>query len=388
MATDSTAEDRTEEPTARRLQRAREDGEAARSMEMPAASVVIAAAIFFVFGGAGMVSELKNVFAAGFVFDHKTLETPWLIPGALAEQVMQGFITVMPLLLVTIVAAVIASGVTGGYLFSMKAVGPNFEKLDPLAGLKKMFGGKAAVELLKTLSKFSVVCGAVIWVLNEKVGALTLLGVVSLEPALGAVGTILARATLVMALSLLLIAAFDALYQRSLFARRMRMTKEEIRDELKEMEGRPEVKAHIRRRQREISSARMIDRIKDADVVITNPEHFAVALAYDPSGDGAPLLIAKGLDDVAFRMIEEAKKCGVYTFPAPPLARALYYTTKTGQTIPEALFYATAQVIAYVFNLNSFEPGVAQPQPPVVEVPDDMRFDSHGVVQKPEGEAA
>jgi len=388
MAVDSTSEDRTEEPTARRLQRAREDGEAARSMEMPAAAVVISAAAFLVYGGAGMLAQLKALFAAGFVFDHKSLDTPWLIPGILAEQIVQGFMIAMPLLLVTMVAAVIASGVTGGYLFSMKAVNPNFEKLDPLAGMKKMFGGRALVELLKTLAKFSLVFGVVTWMVDEKIGALTQLGAVSLEPALGAAGEIIARSTLVMALSLLLIAAFDAFYQRYSFAQRMRMTKQEIRDEMKEMEGRPEVKAQIRRRQREMSSARMIDRIKDADVVITNPEHFAVALSYDPAGDGAPLLIAKGLDAVAFRMIDEAKKCGVYTFQAPPLARALYFTTKTGQTIPEALFYATAQIIAYVFNLNSFEPGSAQPQPPVVEVPDDMLFDSNGVVQTHEGEVA
>ena len=259
-----------------------------------------------------------------FVFDHKVLETPWLIPGMLAEQIWQGFTIVMPLLLVTIVTAVIASGVTGGYLFSMKAVSPNFEKLDPLAGLQKMFGSRALVELLKTLAKFSLVFGAVTWIVDEKIGALTQLGAASLEPALGAAGEIIARATLVMALSLVLIAAFDVFYQRYSFAQRMRMTKQEIRDEMKEMEGRPEVKAQIRRRQREMSSARMIDRIKDADVVITNPEHFAVALSYDPSGDGAPLLIAKGLDALAFRIIEEAKKCGVHTFQAPPLARALY----------------------------------------------------------------
>ena len=161
MATESTAEERTEEPTARRLQRAREDGEAARSMEMPAAAVV-----FLVYGGASMMAQLKTLFAAGFVFDHKVLETPWLIPGMLAEQIWQGFTIVMPLLLVTIVTAVIASGVTGGYLFSMKAVSPNFEKLDPLAGLQKMFGSRALVELLKTLAKFSLVFGAVTWIVG------------------------------------------------------------------------------------------------------------------------------------------------------------------------------------------------------------------------------
>jgi len=166
------------------------------------------------------------------------------------------------------------------------------------------------------------------------------------------------------------------------------MSKQEVRDEMKQMEGNPEVKAQIKRRQREISSTRMIEKIKDADVIITNPDHFAVALAYDPAGDGAPLLIAKGLDEVAFRMMEEARKCGVHVFPAPPLARALYFTTKIGETIPDKLFYATAQVIAYVFGLNSFEPGMSQPLPPQVEVPDDLMFNSVGERVNISGEAA
>ena len=226
------------------------------------------------------------------------------------------------------------------------------------------------------------------WIIEDKIVALIGLGNVSLEPALGAAGDILVHATLTMALSLLVIAAFDSLYQRHTFSERMRMTKQEIRDEMKQMEGQPEIKAQIRRRQREMSSSRMVERIKDADVVITNPEHFAVALAYDPAGDGAPTLVAKGLDEVAFRMMDEAKKCGVHVFQAPPLARALYFTTKVGQTIPDKLFYATAQVIAYVFGLNSFNPHMAQPLPPEVEVPDDMVFDANGVRENADREAA
>jgi flagellar biosynthetic protein FlhB len=388
MASEHSAEDRTEEPTARRLQTAREDGEAARSVEAPAAAVVISAAAVLVLWGGDIGSRLKALFAVGFVVDRKALSSVEMIPAILADQLGQAFLIIAPLMIATVLAAVIGSGITGGYLFSMKSVGPNFNKLNPFAGLARIFGTKALVELLKTVSKFLLVFGIVAWIIDDKIVSLIGLGNVSLESALGAAGDILVHATLTMALSLLVIAAFDSFYQQYKFSERMRMTKQEIRDEMKQMEGQPEIKAEIRRRQREMSSSRMIERIKDADVVITNPEHFAVALAYDPAGDGAPVLVAKGLDEVAFRMMDEAKKCGVHVFQAPPLARALYFTTKVGQTIPDKLFYATAQVIAYVFSLNSFNPTKAQPLPPAVEVPDDMIFDGNGVHENADREVA
>jgi flagellar biosynthetic protein FlhB len=388
MASEHSAEDRTEEPTARRLQTAREDGEAARSVEAPAAAVVISAAAVLVLWGGDIGSRLKALFAVGFVVDRKALSSVEMIPAILADQLGQAFLIIAPLMIATVLAAVIGSGITGGYLFSMKSVGPNFNKLNPFAGLARIFGTKALVELLKTVSKFLLVFGIVAWIIDDKIVSLIGLGNVSLESALGAAGDILVHATLTMALSLLVIAAFDSFYQQYKFSERMRMTKQEIRDEMKQMEGQPEIKAEIRRRQREMSSSRMIERIKDADVVITNPEHFAVALAYDPAGDGAPVLVAKGLDEVAFRMMDEAKKCGVHVFQAPPLARALYFTTKVGQTIPDKLFYATAQVIAYVFSLNSFNPTKAQPLPPTVEVPDDMIFDGNGVHENADREVA
>jgi len=156
------------------------------------------------------------------------------------------------------------------------------------------------------------------------------------------------------------------------------MSKQEIRDEMKDIEGRPEVRAQIRRRQREMATSKMMDRIKDADVVITNPEHFAVALAYDPSKNGAPILLAKGVDSIAFGIIQAANNAGVHTFQAPPLARALYFTTKINQPIHEELYFAVAQVIAYVFGLNSFQPGAGELRKPVVNVPSSVRFDQKG----------
>jgi flagellar biosynthetic protein FlhB len=177
---------------------------------------------------------------------------------------------------------------------------------------------------------------------------------------------------------LAVIALIDVPWQRHSFMKRMRMTRQEIKDEMKDMEGRPEVKAQIRRRQREMANARMLQRVKDADVVITNPEHFAVALEYDPENNGAPIVVAKGSDFMAAKIREEAGKAGVHLFPAPELARALYFTTEAEHPVPEALYHAVAQVIAYVFNLEGAQPGRRSMQRPQPEVPAALRFDADG----------
>jgi flagellar biosynthetic protein FlhB len=156
------------------------------------------------------------------------------------------------------------------------------------------------------------------------------------------------------------------------------MTKQEIRDEMKDMEGQPEVKAQIRRRQREVANSRMMQNVKDADVIITNPEHFAIALSYDPTSDGAPILIAKGADHLAARIREEAKNNSIEIFAAPQLARALYFTTNVDQPIPDALYYAVAQVIAYVFSLGQVRPGIPSMVRPQPKIPESMMFDANG----------
>lgn len=378
MAEDSSSEDRTEEPTARRLQKAREDGEAARSMEVPAAAVLIASFAFLIYSGAAVVEKLRALFAAGFVFDRRVIFSEALLPGVFAEFIGEAFLVIIPLLVVTLIAAAAASGLTGGYLFAMKSAMPNFGKLNPLSGFKRMFGTHALVELTKAIVKFSLVSAVLVWAVDDEFAALLQLGSMALEPALAAAGDLVLHAALVVAVAYALIAAADAGYQRYSFHQRMMMTKQEVRDEMKDMEGRPEVKAQIRRKQQELATSRMMDRVKDADVIVTNPEHFAVALAYDPNSEGAPVVIAKGVDSLAFRIIEVARANGIETFQAPPLARALYFTTKLEQAIPEPLYYATAQVIAYVFSLTAYRPGEPGVKRPVVDVPPDMRFNPDG----------
>ncbi len=384
MSSDDSS-DRTEQPTARRLKRARDEGELARSAELPAAAVVMSAILMLSALGGIWFKQLAAYFASGLSFDRKTLETPALLPAAFATQLLHAFMLVLPVMLVTMVVAIIASGGTGGFLFSIKAILPKVSKLSPLAGLKRMFGMRAATELLKAILKLSLVTSVLVMMVERHFSELMLMGSMGLQPGLALAGTLITESAIWLAFSLVVIALIDAPYQRYAFMKRMRMTKQEIKDEMKDMEGRPEVKAQIRRRQREMANSRMMQKVRDADVIITNPEHFAVALSYDPSADGAPILLAKGSHHMAALIREEAKNHSVEIFSSPQLARALYFTTELDQPVPEALYYAVAQVIAYVFGLAQLRPGVAPMSKPMPKIPASMLFTADGKLVTPEG---
>ncbi len=379
MAEESGAE-KTEDPTARKLRNARDEGQVARSIELPAAAVTIGAILVMFMMGSYWMKKMTEIFASGFKFDRKTLDNPDLMVTSFASQLGESFLLIVPVLMVTVVLAILSSGATGGYLFSLKSTMPNFGKLSPLSGFKRMFGTHAAVELLKAILKFTLVA-LVLWSLvSRQMDQMMQLGQMAIEPALAAAGWMIGESALWLSLSLMIIALIDAPYQKYSFIKRMRMTKQEIKDEMKDMEGRPEVKQQIRQRQREMANNKMIQKVKDADVVITNPEHFAVALSYDPTGDGAPILLAKGSDHMAARIREEAHKHNVEMFAAPPLARALYFSTEVNYPVPESLYLAVAQVIAYVFSLADVRPGVEPMPKPNPKVPASMQFDTNGKI--------
>ena len=385
---EASGQDKTEDATARKLGKARQDGQVARSSDLPAAVIVIGAVLMLLMTGGWLVTRLATVFANGFVFDRTTIDKPLLLPAHFGDQLLSSFITVMPIMIFTVVAAIVASGMTGGYLFALNAVAPKSSKLSLISGLKRIFGAHAAVELGKALLKFGLVSSVLCWSVISNMEDLIRIGQMGLEPALNAAGVMITQSALWVAMSLAVIAMIDVPYQKHAFRKRMRMTKQEVKDEHKQMEGSPEVKAQIRRRQREMANSRMMQRVKDADVVITNPEHFAVALEYDPTGDGAPIMVAKGSDHMAALIREEAKAHGVHLFEAAPLARAIYFTTEVEQQVPEDLYHAVAQVIAYVFSLEAASPmNPAQPKPKV-KVPPNMLFSPDGSKIKPAGATA
>jgi flagellar biosynthetic protein FlhB len=370
--------ERTEEPTGRRIDKAREEGQVARSQEVAAAAVLITALLSVVMSSQWLIHGFEELFRSSFSFDKKTLMTPGLMVTLLGEFLLQGLGYLLPLLLMTAAVALLASVASGGFIFSVKAIGPHFHKLDPAKGLQRIFGANAWLELGKAILKFSVVTIVLIIVLKGRRTELMQLGHMALEPALAAVGKLLLESSLWVSLSLVLIAAVDVPLQRYRFFKNLRMTKQEIKDEMKEAEGRPEVRAQIRRRQRELATQKMMQRLKDADVIITNPEHFAVALSYDPSNEAPPFLIAKGIDHLAYRIRDEANLQGITIFEAPPLARALYFTTELEHPVPEELYFAVAQVIAFVFSLADIKPGAPTIIPPTPRVPASMHFDENG----------
>jgi flagellar biosynthetic protein FlhB len=381
MADESSSQERTEEPTAKRLEKAREDGQVARSQELSVAAMMIGIALFMLVFGGALITKLRYIFASGFVFDRRDVFSENLLPMTFGQQAIDSILVLSPIFTLAVVIAIVASGALGGYNFSIKALTPKASKINPLQGLKRIFGLKALVDLTKALTKFLLVGAVLYLVVISKFNALVSLGFMGVQAAMAEAGKIISSGVVWVTLTLLIAAGIDIPYQLYEHKKKLKMTKQEVKDEFKDTEGRPEVKAQIRRKQREMAMASMLDAVAEADVVIVNPEHFAVGLSYDPSSSGAPELVAKGVDFMAQAIREKAIENGVPIFSAPSLARAVYFTTDVKQSIPEDLYYAIAQVIAYVFSLNSLDRNVSTTKKPTPEVPVGMRYKTDGTLQ-------
>jgi flagellar biosynthetic protein FlhB len=355
MAEES-GQDKTEEPTAQRLQKAREDGQIPRSQELAPAVMMVVATLFFTLMGHYLFSKMSVLFKHQLQFDRLIFDKPELLPAIFGQAIVDAFMVVLPLTLTLMVIAMVSTVMSGGLLFSPKLIVPKYSKIDPFAGLARIFGVQALIQLGKAIAKF-VVVGAILMVsIMNNLNELTNISQMDLGQALQVSGDIIIDSCFWLSLGLVLIALVDVPLQRHQLNEKLKMTKQEVKDEMKNSEGSPEVKAQI----------------------ITNPTHFSVALSYDPTGDGAPMLVAKGEDAMAARIREEAKTHGVYIFEAPLLARALYFTTKLDHPIPEALYHAVAQVIAYVFSLNQSYGRGQEVIKPTPTVPDEMKFDANG----------
>ena len=371
-------QEKTEEPTGKRLSKARDEGQIARSSEINIAASVISVALFIFLFGKSLLGNVANVFATGLVFDAQSVLEPQVAAGRLDDAMLEAFFAILPLLLLSASVVVVCSGLIGGYNFTWKALQPKASKFNPIAGLKRMFGTRSLVELAKAIAKFALVGGVAYILITSSVSEFSEISRMAFEPGISASASLVTTAFLVAATTLIIIALIDAPYQAYKHNQQLKMTKKEVKDERKDADGSPEVKQRIRQKQREVYTARMLEAVAEADVVITNPEHFAVALAYDPSSDDPPRVVAKGADFTAQRIRERAAEEGVPLFQSPVLARALFFTTEIQSFIPEALFEAVAQVIAYIFNINSINRSDPMYAKPVPRVPDNMVFDSDG----------
>ena len=378
MASDSSAAEKTEEPTARRLQKAREEGQVARSHDLSSAVLLFTATLFFSFSGEWLFNRMGRLFSSQLQFDRKIYDKAELLPAIFGQSVLDAYLLILPFMAVLLFVSVLSTGLSGGFIFSLKLAMPNFGKVSILNGLSRMFGLKAWIELVKSVVKFTVIATILYLSVTNNLDELTNINQMELSQAVKHAGALIIDACFWMSLGLLFIAFVDVPLQRYQINQRLKMSKQEVKDEMKDAEGRPEVKAQIRRRQREMANNKMMAKVKDADVVITNPQHFAVALVYDPNSDGAPTLVAKGTDDLARRIRELAVEEKIHIFESPDLARALYFTTPLDQSIPEALYQAVAQVIAYVFSLNQSYAATRRLPRPSPRIPDNMRYDENG----------
>ncbi|WP_121495606.1 flagellar biosynthesis protein FlhB [Pseudomonas aeruginosa] len=377
MAESESGQDKTEEPTEKRRREAREKGQLPRSRELNTLAILMAGAGGLLIYGADLAGALLRLMRSNFELSRETAmntESMLQLLGASAYLAAQGL---WPILLMLLVAAIVGPIALGGWLFSMDALQPKFSRLNPLSGLKRMFSAKSLLELSKALIKFLVVLAVALLVLSADRDALLALAHQPLEQAILHSVRVVGWSAFWMACSLLLIAAVDVPYQIWDNRQKLLMTKQEVRDEYKDSEGKPEVKSKIRQMQREMAQRRMMAAVPEADVVITNPTHFAVALKYDPAGGGAPLLLAKGNDFLALKIREVAQEHKVMVMESPALARAVYYSTELDQEIPAGLYLAVAQVLAYVYQLKHYQAGKGKRPSPLKDlpIPPDLRRD-------------
>jgi flagellar biosynthetic protein FlhB len=366
--------DKTEAATPRRLEKARSEGQVARSREL-ATFALLAAGFFGVWGMSGPIGmHLQHMLRGAFTFNHAMLVDPNRMLIGAGNAGREGFMAVLPILALTGLAAVAAPMALGGWLLSPKVFEFKFERLDPVAGMGRMFSLNGIIQLGMSLAKtllVGIIGGLAVWHRKDQI-----LGLAAepLRTALGHGMSILAACCATTVAGMFVLAAFDVPYQLWQYHKKLRMTKEEVKREHRESEGDPHVKGKIRQQQRAIARRRMMAAVPKADVVVTNPTHYAVALQYADGEMRAPKVVAKGVNLVAARIREIAAEHNVALLEAPPLARALYHNVELNREIPGALYNAVAEVLAWVYQLRKFreEGGDVPAAPTELDVPAEM----------------
>jgi flagellar biosynthetic protein FlhB len=366
----ASAQEKTERASPKRLREARERGEVPRSREL-AAAVIVGGSVIAITGLAG-------TFAAGAAdwmrfalqFDADVLREPGLMTDRFGLLLRQAFWMMVPLFVAGLVAALLGPLLIGGWNLSAQALKPDFGRVSPLKGLGRMFSSQAGMELFKALIKAFLLGAIAVAYIHSESDALMALGRESLQPALAHAMSLALNCLLWMCGGLVAIALVDAPWQLWSYFKRLRMSRQEVKEEHKQAEGSPEVKGRIRQMQQQIANRRMMEKLPTADVVIVNPTHYAVALKYEAGKMRAPRVVAKGLDLMALAIREKAKEHRIPIVSAPPLARALYRGAELEQEIPATLYAAVAQVLTYVYQLRAHIAGTLPPKiPDIGDVP-------------------
>jgi len=377
MAENENGQDKTEEPTDKKREDSRKEGQIARSKELNTLVVTMAGAIGLLVEGDNIAQMMSYLMTSNFTITREMLMDPGAMAKMLLSSGQYALIVMLPFFVVMTVAAVIGPISLGGWLFAAKSLAPKFSRMNPLSGLKRMFAASALIELLKSFAKFLIVMIVALVVLSKERNDLVSIAHEPLELAIIHSLQVVGWSTLWMACGLMIIAALDVPWQLYEAHKKLLMTKQEIRDEHKNSDGNPQVKQRIRQLQYEMTQRRMMESVPQADVIITNPTHFAVALKYDPEQGGAPMLVAKGVDFVALKIREIGAHHQILILESPGLARSIYYSTELDQEIPAGLYLAVAQVLAYVYQIRQYHSGGGKRPDPLgdITIPPDLRRD-------------
>ncbi len=363
---EETSQERTEEPTPKRLQDARKKGQVARSRDFNTTLSLLAGGGGCLLLGPAMFNDLISMLGSSLTLERGIIFDVNAAQRMFHDALLQSAVALAPLLVLLFVCSLLGPLAMGGLVVSAESLQPKLERVDPLKGLKRIFSANGLVELVKAILKFLLVGSAAVACLWQLADWLIALGLGPVSLSIAKIGPRFVWCFLMISAAMLLVAMIDVPFQLWEHSRKLRMTRQEIKDEMKESEGRPEVKGHVRRLQQQAAQQRMMQDVPTADVVITNPTHFAVALRYVDGEMRAPIVVAKGRDLVAARIRELAESNRVTIFSAPPLARALYAGADIGEEIPAELFMAVARVLAYVFQLKNagdYGPRVTPPDP-------------------------
>lgn len=377
MSEQDTSQERTEEATPKRRQDAREKGDIARSKELNTAAILIAGAAGMLMFGGVIVGGLSRMMRYNLDLTRRDIFETDFMAIHLSASMVESLVSLLPIFLVLLFAAIVGPLALGGWVMSAKALSPQLSRISPLKGLKRMFALRALMELFKSIAKVLLVVVLAFVILQALTPELISIGKQDTLPAMVTSLNVVAWSVLGLSASTILIAIIDIPFQLHDHSKKLKMTRQEVKDELKNTEGKPEVKSRVRQLQHEMSQRRMMSAVPEADVVITNPEHYAVALRYNSNNMGAPILVAKGADHVAQKIREIANAHDVPVLSAPPLARAVFYSTELEQQIPAGLYVAVAQVLAYVFQLKRYQEGKGQRPGPVpdMDIPPELRRD-------------
>lgn len=377
MAED-TGQERTEQPTPRRIQQAREKGQVPTSRELNTMLMMLLAGSSILFIGPGVVHDFLDMFRKHLNISRENIFDPTSMPVMLENAIIEALATLAPFFTIMVIAAVAGPLMMGGVTFSSQALSFKWDKLDPITGLGRVFSKKGLVELVKALVKFLIIGTTAILFLYTQIDVYLGLGSEPLVQALPHMANLLNWSFLAIASVLVFIALIDVPFQIWDYTQQLKMTFQEIRDENKDTEGNPEVRGRLKRVQQEMAQRRMMAEVPKADVIITNPEHYSVAIKYDQSSMSAPVVIAKGVDIIAMQIRTIAREHEVPILQAPPLARALHHTTEIDAEIPAALYLAVAQVLAYIFKLRTDPRWHKRKKEHKIDdlpIPDDMQFD-------------